>query len=898
MEKKSKKGFTLLEIIVVIGLLVVIAGIFSLNIIKTLKRQETDANKNIEEQIIAAANAYVSMNPEAVEKLYNSYGYVDIPVGTLRDAGFLSEEIKNVETGENVSDDELVRVRFDVLDHLEYTYPADKGDTSDAWALIADNITITIGEYTGEDWCSVEENKYSGLIRNPSTDYGKYKSNLYLINNKPGEEQGRMYSGDYFATGEDGVNLRATSCNVNAKKIGTYNITYTYKDPETHIERSSNRTVFVRPDVNDISSFTAEFLTNPIVKGFSEDRVQVSIEETLLDGSKVKLPPIAVSELEKKGYKLTGFSTASVVTNKDATLEKVKANSDGSKPNPTTRKMKYTVYDNTYTLTFNGNGGTPSKTNMSVKYEEPYGTLATATRTGYTQNGWWTASSGGNEIKSTSIFRQVSNQTVYAHWTANEYTVTFNPNGSSVSPTSKTVTYDSTYGDLPTPSARTGYNFDGWYTAATGGTKITSGSKVTTAGNHTLYARWSAKAFRVTFNPNGGSVSTPYKTVYYEQSYGTLPTPTRTGYTFKGWYTSTSGGTKIESNTIYRLTDGQSLYAQWTINSYTVTINPNGGSYNGYTSSRSYSYNYNSTVTLSNPTRGGYTFNGWSKSGYGSLSSNRLTVGAGSTTLTANWRANTYTLYYSANGGRGSPTDRNIYAHWKEKTYTLYLYSNGSLYTSYSGLKNGQSLSGYLPSPSRSGYIFDGWYTGNSCSGSRMTNYSYFDKNNNYLYACFKQQGITLTLWGNGGYVYGESTYYETVPEGEYYTLPRPSGHKRGWSFTEWYDQDFNYNGMTYSAGRSYRFYSDTALTAMWSSGGSSGGDWDGGGSGGGGGGSSSNSCSSQTPTKTTYKDRPTGGWNCAASGLAGNCGSGAIKENCYFCCNGGCTASPLGKCS
>ncbi|MCI8498029.1 MAG: type II secretion system protein, partial [Bacilli bacterium] len=106
MEKKSKKGFTLLEIIVVIGLLVVIAGIFSLNIIKTLKRQETDANKNIEEQIIAAANAYVSMNPEAVEKLYNSYGYVDIPVGTLRDAGFLSEEIKNVETGENVSDDE------------------------------------------------------------------------------------------------------------------------------------------------------------------------------------------------------------------------------------------------------------------------------------------------------------------------------------------------------------------------------------------------------------------------------------------------------------------------------------------------------------------------------------------------------------------------------------------------------------------------------------------------------------------------------------------------------------------------------------------------------------------------------------------------------------------------
>ncbi|MCI8497793.1 MAG: InlB B-repeat-containing protein, partial [Bacilli bacterium] len=522
-------------------------------------------------------------------------------------------------------------------------------------------------------------------------------------------------------------------------------------------------------------------------------------------------------------------------------------------------------------------GGTPSKTNMSVKYEEPYGTLATATRTGYTQNGWWTASSGGNEIKSTSIFRQVSNQTVYAHWTANEYTVTFNPNGSSVSPTSKTVTYDSTYGDLPTPSAKTGYNFDGWYTSATGGTKITSSSKVTTAGNHTLYARWSAKAFRVTFNPNGGSVSTPYKTVYYEQSYGTLPTPTRTGYTFKGWYTSTSGGTKIESNTIYRLTDGQSLYAQWTINSYTVTINPNGGSYNGYTSSRSYSYNYNSTVTLSNPTRGGYTFNGWSKSGYGSLSSNRLTVGAGNTTLTANWRANTYTLYYSANGGRVSPTyksvtynstygtlavpthsnieyvfdgwytsssggtritsssihniqgSRTIYAHWKEKTYDLYLYNNGSLYTSYSGLKNGQSLSGYLPSlRSTSSQTFDGWYTGNYCSGRYVSSSSSFSSSNNHLYACWIDNDIEIEFDAgrDNENENGSRRMYRYVTPGEYLTMPNAYSYD-GYPFEFWMEK---YGSNYYYKGSRYRFYEDTVLTAIFDQtdygGGSSGGGW------------------------------------------------------------------------
>jgi uncharacterized repeat protein (TIGR02543 family) len=71
-----------------------------------------------------------------------------------------------------------------------------------------------------------------------------------------------------------------------------------------------------------------------------------------------------------------------------------------------------------------------------------------------------------------------------------QYTVTFNANGGSVSTKSKTVTKGKTYGDLPTPS-RTGYLFSGWYTAASGGTKVTVTTTVTTNGNQTLYAHWS-----------------------------------------------------------------------------------------------------------------------------------------------------------------------------------------------------------------------------------------------------------------------------------------------------------------------------------------------------------------------------------------------------------------------
>ena len=107
---------------------------------------------------------------------------------------------------------------------------------------------------------------------------------------------------------------------------------------------------------------------------------------------------------------------------------------------------------------------------------------------------------------------------------------------------------------MATPT-RTGYTFDGWYTAASGGTKITSSSTVSTASNHTLYAHWTANTYTVTYNVNGGNaLSTTTKSVTYDGTYGTLATPTRTGYDFSGWYTAASGGSKIESTTKVSIT--------------------------------------------------------------------------------------------------------------------------------------------------------------------------------------------------------------------------------------------------------------------------------------------------------------------------------------------------------
>ena len=142
-----------------------------------------------------------------------------------------------------------------------------------------------------------------------------------------------------------------------------------------------------------------------------------------------------------------------------------------------------------YIVTFNANGGTTSTASKSVTYNSTYGTLPTPSKPGYTFNGWFTATSGGTKIISSSTYSTSGNQTLYAQWTVNKYTVTLNPNSGTVSPTSLTVTYDSTYGTLPTPT-RPKYRFLGWFTAATGGTQVTSSTKYTTAGNSTLYAHW------------------------------------------------------------------------------------------------------------------------------------------------------------------------------------------------------------------------------------------------------------------------------------------------------------------------------------------------------------------------------------------------------------------------
>ena len=218
----------------------------------------------------------------------------------------------------------------------------------------------------------------------------------------------------------------------------------------------------------------------------------------------------------------------------------------------------------TVTVAFDGNGGTASVSSKSYAIGAAYGTLPTATLSGYTFDGWYTAASGGTKVTASTVASS-SVTRLYAHWTKNVtyVTVMFDANGGSVSETSRLCEAGKAIGTLPTPSC-SGYTFDGWYTAASGGTRVTA-STVASSSVTRLYAHWTKNVtyVTVTFDANSGFVSETSRRCEVGKAIGALPTPTRNGYTFAGWYTSPTGGTKIEKTT--RIPDEDTTYyAHWT----------------------------------------------------------------------------------------------------------------------------------------------------------------------------------------------------------------------------------------------------------------------------------------------------------------------------------------------
>lgn len=238
------------------------------------------------------------------------------------------------------------------------------------------------------------------------------------------------------------------------------------------------------------------------------------------------------------------------------------------------------------------------------------------------------------------------------------HTMTLDTCGGYVNTASVTLTCGSTdYYDMAwnLPGCN-GYSFEGWYTAADGGTQVyNSDGYVVNDGTYwldntylydgdlTLYAHWKANQYTIKFDANGGTVDQASKTVTYNQPYGSMPTPTRYGYYFEGWSESRNGPVCTNETTVTQYCD-HTLYARWQPVTMWVNFDLNGApSYDGFQERDAVSYGstYGQYSDMQVPAWEGHTFEGWYTEPEGG------TKVEGTTVVTAT-------------------TDHTIYAHWSK----------------------------------------------------------------------------------------------------------------------------------------------------------------------------------------------------------------------------------------
>lgn len=168
------------------------------------------------------------------------------------------------------------------------------------------------------------------------------------------------------------------------------------------------------------------------------------------------------------------------------------------------------------TITFDPNGGTlnAGDETKAVQHNGTYGEMPTPIRSGYHFDGWYTEKDGGSKVDANTSVTTKEAHMLYAHWSEAKFNITLDPNGGTLANTTYEVTYNSPYGELPTPN-RAGYDFDGWFTEKDDGTKVEASTVVTAAEPHTLYAHWTAHEHCIC----GGSISAGDHTGHTPVSY-------------------------------------------------------------------------------------------------------------------------------------------------------------------------------------------------------------------------------------------------------------------------------------------------------------------------------------------------------------------------------------------
>ena len=499
----------------------------------------------------------------------------------------------------------------------------------------------------------------------------------------------------------------------------------------------------------------------------------------------------------REGYTFIGWSGSNGdIPQLSVSVEKFKAEKDLTYIANWSKNDELTPSPRTYTITYDLEGGTVTGNPATYTNETDTFTLHNPTKNGYIFTGWtWDVQT----IPQTTVTIEkgsTGNKEYTANWQKNpdptpiEYTITYNladgtaTGNNPTSYTSETATFT-----LSNPT-RDGYTFTGWTWDGHTMPQITVTISQGSTGNKAYTANWQKNPdptpteYTITYNLAGGTATGNNPTSYTaETATFTLSNPTRDGYTFTGW-TWNVQTTPQSTVTITRGSTGNKAYtANWQRNpkpaptEYTITYNLAGGTATGnnptsYTSETA-------TFTLSNPTRDGYTFTGWTWSGQ-TTPQTTVTIPQGSTgnkTYTANWQRNPkpapteYTITYNLAGGTATGNNPTSYTS-ETATFTL---SN----------------------PTRDGYTFTGWtWSGQTTPQTTVTIPQGSTGNKAYTANWTRNDEptptpsvYTITYNLDGGTVSGNPESY--TEDTDTFTLNNPT--KQGYTFRGWVGS----NGVT-----------------------------------------------------------------------------------------------------
>ena len=264
-----------------------------------------------------------------------------------------------------------------------------------------------------------------------------------------------------------------------------------------------------------------------------------------------------------------------------------------------------------YSITYHLNGGeNNSKNPSSYQITTENIKLQNPVRTGYVFEGWYSDASYTNRVK-TIPKGSTGERILYAKWKAKSYKITYKLNGgknNDDNPTKYTIETESITLENP---RKAGYKFKGWYKDSKYKQQVKTIKKGST-GTKTLYAKWETRKYTIKYKLDGGKNNSKNPSSYRVTTADIkLQKPSRSGYTFKGWYLDNTFAKESKVTSIEKGSTGnKTLYARWEPKKYTITYHLNKGT-NHEENPRTYTMK--EEVIFREPTRKGYTFSGWYK---------------------------------------------------------------------------------------------------------------------------------------------------------------------------------------------------------------------------------------------------------------------------------------------